>query len=303
MKAILKGLFDNGETGSRLVADQEEREFVRRARGVARRPGDVYHQQTATFRAWRENHQAGGLTTGPRENSAVKVLWALTWFGAIGGAGVAYMARNGISAMDQRNVPEIASKSTVVATPAAPVRIGPVAALLPAPSSSMPTVQAAGATPSAFTPVTAQPMPAVQRPSELSSSTQSPTATAGRNEAVAERGRDGHFQFDAIVNGMHVPMLFDTGASVVALRAEDAARLGISLAKLNYSLKAKTANGSADVAPVIIDTITVGNITLRQVQGFVGRPGALHENLLGQAFLARLAGYNVERNQLVLKGR
>jgi aspartyl protease family protein len=75
------------------------------------------------------------------------------------------------------------------------------------------------------------------------------------------------------------------------------------MTRLNYSAKIKTANGTADVAPVMIDTMTIGNITLRNVSGFVAKEGMLHENLLGQTFLARLAGFNVERNLLMLKGR
>jgi predicted aspartyl protease len=29
----------------------------------------------------------------------------------------------------------------------------------------------------------------------------------------------------------------------------------------------------------------------------------MHENLLGQSFLSRLSGFNVEKNRLVLQGR
>jgi aspartyl protease family protein len=72
---------------------------------------------------------------------------------------------------------------------------------------------------------------------------------------------------------------------------------------LNYTAKVKTANGTADVAPITIDTLTIGNITQRAVPGFVAKQGTLQVNLLGQAFLSRLSGYNVERNVLLLKGR
>ena len=53
----------------------------------------------------------------------------------------------------------------------------------------------------------------------------------------------------------------------------------------------------------MIGTMMIGNITLRNVPGFVAKQGMLQENLLGQTFLARLAGFNVENNLLVLKGR
>ena len=249
----------------------------------------------------------GGLTGSPRESKTVRALWALTWVGVACGGGAAYIARNDIAAMGRHAAADPTASGLVIAIPGAVAAPAPAVTvstpgMASAPGGPLPSVRTQGAPPPASL-AAAPAIPAVQRPSELSSSTGSQGMTAGQNEAVAERGRDGHFQFDALINGAHVPMLFDTGATVIALRAEDAARLGLSLNKLNYSSKAKTANGTAEVAPVMIDTITVGNITVRHVPGFVGRPGALHENLLGQAFLARLSGYNVERNQLVLKGR
>ena len=147
-------------------------------------------------------------------------------------------------------------------------------------------------------------IPAVQRPGSALPTVVGPSGGGARaNEAVAERARDGGFVFSGEINGVNASMVFDTGASVVGLRAEDAIRMGYVLDRLNFSAKVKTANGTADVAPVIIDTITIGNITQRNVVGFVARPGMLHENLLGQTFLARLAGFGVEGNRLVLKGR
>jgi aspartyl protease family protein len=90
---------------------------------------------------------------------------------------------------------------------------------------------------------------------------------------------------------------------VVAIRGEDAARVGIDVTQLTYSARVKTANGIAEVAPVVIETLTVGDITQRNVPGFVAKRGAMHENLLGQSFLSRLSGFNVEKNRLVLQGR
>jgi clan AA aspartic protease (TIGR02281 family) len=152
-------------------------------------------------------------------------------------------------------------------------------------------------------PPMSMPMPNVQRPTGVSSSTEVGGTMSGPNEAIAQRGNDGSFAFDAVVNGSHVRMLFDTGATVVGLRAEDAERLGIPVGDLNYSAKIKTANGTAEVAPITIDTMIIGNITLRKVSGFVAREGALPQNLLGQTFLTRLSGFNVENNLLILHGR
>lgn len=120
-------------------------------------------------------------------------------------------------------------------------------------------------------------------------------------EAVAVRRPDGHYAFTATVNGVSTKFMFDTGATSVVLRAEDAERIGFAPKTLDYRVAVATANGKAMAAPVTLDALTVGGITERRVRALVARPGALHENLLGQSFLERLAGYSVERNRLVLR--
>lgn len=126
------------------------------------------------------------------------------------------------------------------------------------------------------------------------------TVQSGPGEAVAVRRSDGHFALDGLANGVRLRFMFDTGASSVVLRAQDAARLGFDPAKLDYRVSVSTANGRSEAAPVTLEALTLGNITQREVRALVARPGALHENLLGQSFLTRLSGYRVERNRLVL---
>jgi aspartyl protease family protein len=121
-------------------------------------------------------------------------------------------------------------------------------------------------------------------------------------EAEAWRGRNGSFYFQAEINGQPTPMLLDTGASRVGIRAEDAARFGIETYALSYSAPVNTANGVAFLAPVTLDTVTVGSITMRSVPALVAKPGVLHNNLLGQTFLARLREFKVEGDRVVLHG-
>ncbi len=129
-----------------------------------------------------------------------------------------------------------------------------------------------------------------------------PSGGGGRNEAVAQRQRDGHFYFDADMGGTTVHMLFDTGASTVALRSEDAEKLGLDLGRLRFTNVVDTANGKAASAPVVIPTLIVGGITRRNVVAAVGRPGALPISLLGQSFTSRLAGFRQDGGELVLQG-
>jgi aspartyl protease family protein len=130
-----------------------------------------------------------------------------------------------------------------------------------------------------------------------------PSGGGSHNEVASlQRGRDGLYLFNTAVNGRPVQMMFDTGASSVVLRAEDAEKVGISTNELTYSVTISTANGTARAAPVMIDTLSVGGITRHNVRAIVGRPGAVGNNLLGQTFLTRIAGFHREGDQIVLQG-
>jgi clan AA aspartic protease (TIGR02281 family) len=126
------------------------------------------------------------------------------------------------------------------------------------------------------------------------------TPTGG--EATAWRRQNGSFALEAMVNNQPTSMLFDTGASLVTLRAEDAARLGVAVNALTYSIQSKTANGVTWMAPATIATISVGSITVHDIPALIARPGTLQDNLLGQSFLERLREYKVESNHVIFRG-
>ena len=102
------------------------------------------------------------------------------------------------------------------------------------------------------------------------------TATAGRSEPKPASGgfagevrlkadARGHFMFPAEVNGRSADFVADTGATLVVLTYEDAARLGLSPQRLDFNGRAETANGTARVAPVTLDRVRVEDITIRNV--------------------------------------
>ncbi len=123
---------------------------------------------------------------------------------------------------------------------------------------------------------------------------------SGPGQAVAVRGRNGHFFLDGVTNGRTLRYMFDTGASSVVLTAADAGKIGLSADKLQYTARVSTANGTAMAAPVRIDALTFGGITLRDVRAMVAAPEALRDNLLGMSYLGRLTSYTVRNNRLVL---
>jgi aspartyl protease family protein len=82
--------------------------------------------------------------------------------------------------------------------------------------------------------------------------------------------------------------LVDTGASSIALRESDAARLGIHPAQREYTVSASTANGIVRVAPVELNRVDIGSLTVRNVHAVVFPDEALGQNLLGMSFLSRV---------------
>jgi aspartyl protease family protein len=83
----------------------------------------------------------------------------------------------------------------------------------------------------------------------------------------------------------------------VVLTYEDAARLGLSPQRLDFSARVETANGVSHVAPVI----RVDDITVRDVEAVVAERGALDTNLLGMSFLGRLKSFAKQGSELVLE--
>ena len=122
-------------------------------------------------------------------------------------------------------------------------------------------------------------------------------------EVIVNRRLSGEFVVPATIANTRVAMLFDTGASTVVLRAEDAAKIGLDTRALKFDVDVVTANGAASAAEVRLDRVAVGPIVARNVAALVARKGALGQSLLGMSFLERLQSYSVERGKLVLKGK
>src|SRR5574338_251982 len=110
----------------------------------------------------------------------------------------------------------------------------------------------------------------------------------------------GHFLTTGSINGASVLFLVDTGASMVSMGAADAARAGIDYRK-GVATQTMTANGPIVVWRVKLDSVRVGDVTLRNVDGAV-HSADLPIVLLGMSFLNRM---EMSRNgeQLILRQR
>ena len=144
--------------------------------------------------------------------------------------------------------------------------------------------------------INGQPSAATVRP--LSATSESPVS-GGITRIAADR--NGHYVSDILVNGRPLNAIVDTGASLVALRYEDARALGIIFPGDRFDIGVRTANGTAQARRVRLRSVRLGAISLTEVDALVLGEGMLGTNLLGMSFLKRLSRYEVRGSTLVLE--
>jgi aspartyl protease family protein len=127
-----------------------------------------------------------------------------------------------------------------------------------------------------------------------------PEPSTESGEASIAKSTDGHFWANAEVDGHPVRFLVDTGATAVALTADDARNLGIDPSSLQYQYTVMTANGPAKAAEVKLGSISVGRAEVSGVDAFVIDKG-LETSLLGMSYLGRLSKFEATQDALVLK--
>jgi len=127
------------------------------------------------------------------------------------------------------------------------------------------------------------------------------SAPADSRSMIVPRDSRGHFVVDGRIDGRQLSFMIDTGASVVALTASDAARLGIHPAQREFVAEVKTANGTVHAAPIQLDRVEIGDLVIRDVAALVLPDQALSGNLLGLSFLSRLRRFEYSDGRLVLE--
>lgn len=118
-------------------------------------------------------------------------------------------------------------------------------------------------------------------------------------QIVIARSSDGHFYTNAMVNGLNIKFMIDTGASDIALTKKDAQRLKIDVAKLKFTRSYSTANGSSLAAPVKLRQVQIGSKIFANVSGHVGS-GELDVSLFGMSVISRFKGFKIDKDLLTL---
>ena len=127
-------------------------------------------------------------------------------------------------------------------------------------------------------------------------------ATAVRMEGGGvelRRGADGHFQATLEINGEPIRFIVDTGATEIVLARADAAKAGLALDALVFSGRAITANGPVPTARVRLDSVTLGDVTARNLPASV-TAGALQTSLLGMTYLNRFERIEISGDRMRL---
>ena len=114
------------------------------------------------------------------------------------------------------------------------------------------------------------------------------------------KSADGHYWAEADIDGRAVRVMVDTGASVVALTRDDAARLGLRLAPADFSGTVVTASGPVRAAPVRLEAVAVAGAKVTAVDALVVERGLPH-SLLGMSYLGRLSSFSATPAGLTLR--
>lgn len=119
----------------------------------------------------------------------------------------------------------------------------------------------------------------------------------GVREVVLQRNKYGHYVTSGEINGKPVTFMLDTGATGVAIPPAVARRLGITRGR---PFQTRTANGVATSYAARLETVSVGDIELQDVQAAVAPGLDMEQILLGMSFLKHIE-FTQRGNTLVLR--
>ena len=121
---------------------------------------------------------------------------------------------------------------------------------------------------------------------EMGQHFETPAQGGERTSVTLAPDSRGHFVADAQVNGGHMRLLVDTGATMVRLSTADAQRLGIDYSKGEPGWSIVADGRRVPNYRLKLDSVTIGGLTLYNVDATVGE-GGMGLGLLGMSFLSR----------------
>jgi aspartyl protease family protein len=127
-----------------------------------------------------------------------------------------------------------------------------------------------------------------------------PVKSSRGSKIVLQAGTGGHFITQGAINGRAVQFMVDTGATSVAMSANEAKRLGIDYTKGQIGI-GRTANGEVTMYRVKLASVRIGDVEVYEVDAAV-LPADMGHILLGNSFLTRFQ-MKRDNDQMVLERR
>lgn len=110
---------------------------------------------------------------------------------------------------------------------------------------------------------------------------------------------DGHYHATAMLNGVAIDFLIDTGASNIVLSPQDARAIGLDLETLAFTGQAETANGTVSTAQARVQSFDLGPFFDENLRVSVN--GAeMDGSLLGMDYLG-LFEIKITQNKMILQ--
>ena len=122
----------------------------------------------------------------------------------------------------------------------------------------------------------------------------------GGNRVVLSADSRGHFMTQGAINGRPVTFMLDTGATSIALSADDAQRIGLDYSK-GQRVMMNTANGTTSGYKLRLQSVRVGDVEVYDIDAIVS-PQAMPFVLLGNSFINRFSMLR-DADQMVLEKR
>jgi len=116
----------------------------------------------------------------------------------------------------------------------------------------------------------------------------SPYKQRESTSVIIARGANGMYSTVGSINGLTVSFLVDTGATTIAMNSGHARRLAIDYRVVGEPTVVGTASGITKAYRVTLDTVTVGEITMRNISAVVMDGRFPVQVLLGMSFLGQL---------------
>lgn len=123
---------------------------------------------------------------------------------------------------------------------------------------------------------------------------------SGGGVTLTADGR-GHYFAPVEINGRVATMMVDTGASTVALSADDVRKLGVIVPSNAPKVQISTANGVIAATRMILPEVRLDTITVRDVEATLLPEGVRSVSLLGMSFMAKLSSFQVNDGELSMK--